>query len=964
MKPVSFYAAPFALALAAALLAGPFTTRAQPHTERQYLSGKDKDDTETWDFKVTGGRRAGEWATIPVPSQWELEGFGSYSYGRDSLKNDQPRTDEEGIYRHRFTVPEAWEGRDVRLVFRGVMTDARVWVNGERAGPVHRGAFYPFSYEVGDRLQYGEENKIRVRVSKRSSDASVNRAERFADYWTFGGIFRPVYLEARPPQHVERVAMEARADGRMQLDAHLDDAPAGSRAVARVQTLSGEAVGAAFSEKIAAGDTVATLRTQIDDPETWTPEDPDRYQVRVRLKSTDGETLHETHERFGFRTVELREQDGVYVNGEKVRFKGVNRHEFWPESGRATSRSLSVRDAKLIKEMNMNAVVMSHYPPGEHFLTVADSLGLFVIDELAGWQEAYDTDVGERLVRAMVVRDVNHPSVVLWANGNEGGWNEALDDDFARYDPQNRPVVHPWATHDGINTDHYRNYGCCAGSFFHGRDVFMPTEFLHGLYDGGHAAGLQDWWNLMLQKPRSAGGFLWALLDEAVVRTDLTNEAGGDTLDTRGNWAPDGLIGPYRESKEASFYAIKQIWSPVYVRESEMDRLPPTFDGTIHLENRYEFTNLDRIDFTWKLLDFPGPAAAREGALTDGPGASRRAQTVAQRGEAEAPSTPPDLDAALPLGLPSDWQSRDALALTATDPDGREIYTWTWMIASPRQTREQIGEAESGDTEEVSGRAGDGRIRMQAGETTVEVDASTGRLASVRQSGEAFSLSNGPRPVGIYPDSLTSLDHYAEGDGYVVEATYDGGLNRVRWRLLPSGWLRLDYAYRHGGKLNHAGVTFDYPEEQVEGVTWLGRGPYRVWKNRRAGMRFSVWQKDYNDTRTGLEWTQPEFKGHHADVRWARLDTREGPITVATDTEDLFLRLFTPDWGPNPKFTDVAFPAGDLSFLHGIAPIGTKFRPPPGTGPSGRKNDLDWRDPYTGTLYFHFGESPAAVGAR
>lgn len=939
-------------------------TAAQQTTQRKYLSGRGLDDTVTWDFRVSGGRRAGEWATIPVPSQWELQGFGTYSYGRDSLRNDRPRTDEEGLYRHTFTVPESWQGKDVRLVFRGVMTDARVWVNGEPAGPVHQGAFYPFSYDVSRLVQYGEENQLRVRVAKRSANASVNRAERFADYWTFGGIFRPVYLEAYPPEHIRRLALDARADGTLRIETHLDDAPAGARVTAQVQALSGEAVGSSFSEEVAAGDAAVTLSTQIEGPETWTPEDPNRYQLAVRLVGEGGETLHATTERFGFRTVDLREQDGLYVNGQKVRMKGVNRHEFWPESGRTTSRALSEQDVRLIKDMNMNAVVMSHYPPSEHFLTVADSLGLFIIDELAGWQDAYDTGVGEKLVRAMVTRDVNHPSVILWANGNEGGWNDALDDDFGRWDPQGRPVIHPWATHGGINTAHYRNYGCCAGKFFHGREVFMPTEFLHGLYDGGHAAGLADWWDLMQRKPRSAGGFLWALLDEAVLRTDLESAAGGDTLDTRGNWAPDGIVGPYRRAKEGSFYAIKEIFSPVYVREGDIDRLPPTFDGTLHLQNRYHYTNLRDIGFTWRLVDFPGPAAP-EAAFSDGPGASTTAHAVAASGEAEAPDAPPGMDAALSLNLPEDWRERDALLLTATDPSGREVYTWSWMIQTPGAIRQQVVRADTGAVESAER---EGLIRMRAGEAQVEIDAATGRLTGVMSGGQPVSLANGPRLVAgpdVRADSLTSLEHRADSTGYVVEATYEGAMERVRWHLLPGGWLRLDYRYRLGGAFDHVGVTFDLSEESVTGMRWLGRGPYRVWKNRREGTRYGVWQKGYNDTRTGIEWDYPEFKGHHANLHWARIETTGGPITVITDTDDLFLRMLTPGWGPDPSHTALAFPEGDLSFLHGIAPIGTKFRPAIGTGPSGRPNNVDGRDPYTGTLFFYFGRGlPAPTADR
>ena len=235
----------------------------------------------------------------------------------------------------------------------------------------------------------------------------------------------------------------------------------------------------------------------------------------------------------------------------------------------------------------------------------------------------------------------------------------------------------------------------------------------------------------------------------------------------------------------------------------------------------------------------------------------------------------------------------------------------------------------------ASGTESGGQILLEAGTTRVTIDRATGQLASVERDGRHVSLANGPRIVEGTA-KLTSLTHRPDGDGYVVEAAYEGQLKQVRWRLDGSGWLELSYRYENPGRHAHLGVTFDYPEAQVTGLKWLGRGPYRVWKNRMQGNAFDVWHKAYNDTATGADWTYPEFKGHHADFYWAVLETKELPITVVTDTEDLFLRVLTPRYGENPTFTAVKFPEGDLSFLHAIAPIGTKFAGPETMGPEGQ----------------------------
>jgi len=161
-------------------------------TETLYLSGKGKDDPVRWEFYCSAGRNSGRWTTIGVPSNWELQGFGTYNYGRDRKK-----AAEQGKYRYRFELPERWKDKTIHIVFEGVMTDTRVWINGNSAGPEHQGGFYRFKYDITEHVKFGDENLLEVTVSKVSSDKSVEAAERQADYWVFGGIYRPVLSNAR-----------------------------------------------------------------------------------------------------------------------------------------------------------------------------------------------------------------------------------------------------------------------------------------------------------------------------------------------------------------------------------------------------------------------------------------------------------------------------------------------------------------------------------------------------------------------------------------------------------------------------------------------------------------------------------------------------------------------------------------------------------------------------------------------
>lgn len=597
-------------------------------TEVRYLSGTGPADAVRWDFLCTGGRNSGTWTKIPVPSCWEQQGFGTYNYGvthrpSKAVPNPPPLADEEGHYRHTFRAPAEWRDRAVRIVFDGVMTDAEVRINGQLAGPVHQGAFYSFHYDISALLKFDADNQLEVIVRKKSANEGVNRAERIGDFWTFGGIFRPVWLEARPRDHIERVAIDARADGAFTAEIHLGT-PARSAGYVNVTVVdaAGEIVGKALLATVEPGTTQVTLRGRFESPRRWTAETPHLYRALFSYGPDKGER-HVVAERFGFRTFEVRPTDGLYLNGTKIILKGVNRHCFNPDTGRTISREQSYADAKLIKEMNMNAVRMSHYPPDRHFLEACDELGLYVLDELAGWQGAYDTPTGVRLIGELIRRDVNHPSILFWDNGNEGGWNTEVDGEFAKWDPQGRKVLHPWEKHDGVDTNHYEPWdshvNLCAGPM-----LYMPTEFLHGLYDGGIGAGLHDYWDVMKKSPTVAGGFFWVFADESVARTDQ-----GGRLDSDGNHAPDGIVGPHHE-KEGSFYTVKEIWSPVPM--SLPATLPAQWDGKVAITNDYQFTDLGSVSFRWEWVQATAVnekvlAAADDPALVLAPGAKGTIQS-------------------------------------------------------------------------------------------------------------------------------------------------------------------------------------------------------------------------------------------------------------------------------------------------------------------------------------------------
>ena len=188
----------------------------------------------------------------------------------------------------------------------------------------------------------------------------------------------------------------------------------------------------------------------------------------------------------------------------------------------------------------------------------------------------------------------------------------------------------------------------------------------------------------------------------------------------------------------------------------------------------------------------------------------------------------------------------------------------------------------------------------------------------------------------------------------------------VHWRLMSNGWLRLRYKQHERGSAEkyYIGATFDFPDDQITRIDWVGNGPYRVWKNRLKGVEYGVWGKQFNNTVTGHSWAYPEFKGFHGNLNWALIEVADqGSMAVVTEDENLYLRLLTPEEpageGNEPKNTHVEFPEGDISFLHAIAPTGTKFIEAQSHGPAGQK----YRVPLSGesfetTLFFYFGVPP------
>lgn len=919
---------------------------AQDHlqTERKYLSGRGCDDMVEWDFYCSDGRNSGKWSKIGVPSCWELQGFGTYQYGISFYGKPFPEgvANEKGMYKYEFAVPAEYQSKQVELIFEASMTDTEVKLNGRKVGSKHQGAFYRFSYNVTDFLKYGKKNLLEVTVAKESENASVNLAERRADYWNFGGIIRPVFLEAKPSVNLRHIAIDAQADGTFRANCYLNMSHEGMSIRAQITNNEGKKV-IETTAPIKSGGDWSTLDMKVVNPLLWTAETPNLYKAQFALLDKSGKVLHHETETFGFRTIEVRESDGLYINGVRINVRGVNRHSFRPESGRTLSKAKNIEDVLLMKDMNMNAVRLSHYPADPEFLEACDSLGLYVMNELGGWHGKYDTPTGIRLIKGMVERDVNHPSVIWWSNGNEKGWNTELDGEFHKYDLQKRPVIHPQGNFSGFETMHYRSYGE-SQNYMRLPEIFMPTEFLHGLYDGGHGAGLYDYWEMMRKHPRCIGGFLWVLADEGVKRVDMNG-----FIDNQGNFGADGIVGPHHE-KEGSYYTIKQLWSPVQIMNLEIDK---QFDGKFTVENRYDYLNLNTCRFLWKQVKFPNSV---DNANAD--------TKVLKQGEVRGDNVAAHESGILNIKTGIHPEA-DALFLTAIDKYGHELWRWTFPVNKlNQQTTDYSMLSQSASyTETVNS------LTVKANNRTFVFSKKDGQLKGVTVNNKHISFANGPRFIGArradrsldqfynhddekakekdrtyseFPDAgiFVNLDIEKDGGNLIITANYKlGNLDKAQWTINPDGVATLDYTYNFSGVVDLVGICFDYPEAKVISKRWLGAGPYRVWQNRIHGTQYDIWENEYNDPIPGETFTYPEFKGYFANVSWMNIRTREGLISLTNQTPDSYVGVYQPRDGRDRLL--YTLPESGISVLDVIPPVRNKVNATDLCGPSSQPKWVD-----------------------
>lgn len=581
-----------------------------------------------------------KWKNIPVPSNVEMQGYGTPIYTNITypFKYDPPRVMGEveadwtthkepnpvSSYRRYVDLPANWNGKEIFIHFAGVQSAFYLWVNGQKVG-YSENSMNPAEFNLTRFLRPGK-NLLAVEVYKWSDGSYLEDQDMFR----FSGIHRSVFIYATPKLRIRDYFLQAdiASDYKsavLRIKTFLkNEAPAKS-SVGRLEVNLYDPAGKLLGDKPITTKELASVASRqelsidlqgaIAAPQLWSAEIPTLYTAVLTLKDNKGNVQEVMSTQLGFRKVEIKNRQ-LYINGEAVLLKGVNRHEVHPKYGKAIPVETMIRDIELMKQYNINTVRTCHYPNDPEWYKLCDRYGLYVIDEAnlethgAGdqlskdprWKAAYiDREV------SLTQRDKNHPSVIIWSMGNEswGGGNfvagkaAILAIDSSRpihYEGYNEIADIESSMYPSVNTLKEEGEKSSAKPFF-------MCEYAHAM---GNAIGnLREYWDVIESHQRLIGGCIWEWVDQGVNKQipGATNGEtfygyGGDFGDkpNDGTFSIKGLITSDRKVKP-EIEEVKKVYQYIRIKAVNLA------EGKILIQNRYDFLNLDQFDIVWTLSE-------------------------------------------------------------------------------------------------------------------------------------------------------------------------------------------------------------------------------------------------------------------------------------------------------------------------------------------------------------------------
>ncbi|MBQ6191609.1 MAG: DUF4981 domain-containing protein [Bacteroidaceae bacterium] len=862
---------------------------------------------------------ASSWKTIPVPSCWEMQGYGTPIYTNVTypFRNQPPfirgqegytvlkEPNAVGSYRRTITVPASWNGREIYLHFNGIYSAAYVWVNGQKVGYT-QGPNNDSEFDVTKYIKPGIENLVCVEVY-RWSDGSYLEDQ---DMFRMSGIHRDVYLEARQKLHVQDVRLRSTIGGHgrrggqestvngqwkpsrafLGIDIALQNL--GKKADARIDVElvnpAGKTVQTAILQVsgIESGKKDAQLNLEVQDPELWTAETPNLYTVNI---SVGGDVYTQ---KYGFRKIENRGGQ-VFINGKRVMFKGADRHDTHPIYGKAVPVESMIEDILLMKRYNLNTVRTSHYPNDPRMYALYDYYGIYVMDEAdvechgnhslsknPKWEGMYV----DRQVR-MVLRDRNHPSVIFWSMGNEcgGGSNfvaskkaiQELDDRLIHYEGMNE--VADMDSRMYPNISYMRRLD--QDESLKDRPFFL-CEYAHAM---GNAIGnLQEYWDYIeFESKRMIGGCIWDWVDQSLCKwgeptTNMYYGGGFGDYPNDNDFCCNGIITADRHVTP-KLLEVKKVYQYVDFKLTQ--------EGKLRIRNRYCFTPLSAFTFHWSLL--------RDGRMI-------------KSGTTSLPEVQPG-DSCF-IELPCEVPAEEGLYHLNLSLQLKEATRWA--EAGHEVAAEQLLLRDGKPTLMDAVKVG-GTLKVEENAQQVSVKGDGFAFAVSKQNGAVTELSYNGKPIIVTGEKVPfgnltfngfrSISNDRRGnfksdivapkvtlkqeDGdAIINVKYDVKSGRENRTSIP---VETTYTIYNDGSIgvksnfgNESNQDFSRLglimalEPRLGNVQWLGRGPHENYPDRKTSAFMGVW----NGTVNGMteEYIKPQSMGERCDVKWVTFTDDKG----------------------------------------------------------------------------------------
>jgi len=874
-----------------------------------------------------------KWAEIPVPSHWELQGYDKPIFL--NIRYPHPTTppyiahdyNPVGSYRREFTIPDAWDGRQVFLHFDGVMSAFYVWINGRPVG-YSEDSMTPAEFNITPYLQKGK-NLIAAEVY-RWCDGSYLEDQ---DMWRLSGIYRNVYLFSTPSVHIRDFFVRATLDDQYQdgvlmirtkpavykegvplkgwtIQAQLYDS---DKKAVLAKPLSVD-VQRVLNEQYPQRDNVrfALMQATVPNVQKWSDETPNLHTLVLTLQDSSEKIVEAESCRVGFRRIEIKEGQ-YFVNGQSIRFFGVNRHEHDPNSGKTVSLSGMIQDIKLLKSNNLNAVRTCHYPNDPRWYDLCDQYGIYLIDEanlethgvggLLSNIPAWHTAFMERAIQ-MVERDKNHASVVFWSLGNESGCgpnHAAMAAWIHDYDPT-RPIHY-----EGAGAGRKDPYYVDVISRMYARIPEIvrlatdPTntrpmilcEYAHAM--GNSNGNLREYWEAIRAHKRLIGGFIWDWVDQGLRKSSPDGKTfwayGGDYGDNPndGTSCLDGLVQADRKP-EPALAEVKKVYQRIHVVPVAVSA------GTFTVENEYDFRRLDFVEGSWELTC--DGTALQQGKMPKLTAAPKQTQKI------EIPFRKPDLKPGAEYWLKVTFTLADDAPWA---PRGH-VVAWD-QFQVPFQVPEATTAAVN-QMPQVKVAEQDRAFTISGKDFAVTIGKSSGAIESLKFKGAELitsplvpnfwrvpidnDLGNGmPKRLAVWRDagqertvkSVKAEQVKPQLVRVTAEATIPAGYDstyRTTYDIYGGGDIVVEATMDPAGaklpELPRFGMQMAIPG-RYSTMTYLGRGPQENYWDRNTGAAVGLYTGSVEEQM--FVYTHPQENGNRTDVRWLTLTNSSGAGLLA-----------------------------------------------------------------------------------